>query len=116
MTLVSVQRFQPNHRAFEPPSDENDGCGDEEIAPRVFQRGREMMKPWQLHERLIQPDRCSAVVEELRDVKLRNEDEPRQHGEKTKRDPTRACAGPGHDSPDRMTRSRRLDLKQVKAL
>src|SRR2546428_2377008 len=75
-----------------------------------------MMKPRQLHERLIQPDRRSAVVKKLRNIQFRNEDEPNQPGKEAERNATRACASPGHDSPNRMTRSRRLDLKQVKAL
>src|SRR5205807_4214646 len=116
MTLVSVKSFQPDHGAFQPPCDEDYDGGGEEFGPRIFERGGQVMEPRQLNESLVQPDRCSAVVEELRDVELRDEHEPNQPGKEAERNATRACASPGHDSPNRMTRSRRLDLKQVKAL
>ena len=74
------------------------------------------MKPRQMHQRLVQPNLGAAVVEELPDVELYDEDEPNQPREKTERNAARARSGPGDNPQHRMPQARRLDLKQFQTM
>src|SRR5207249_11358839 len=87
-----------------------------EIAPRILERGRHVMEPRQVYQRLVQPNLRAVVVEELRDVELYDEDEPNQPREETKSNAARARAGPGDYPQHRMTHARRLDLEQFQAM
>src|SRR5437667_11804878 len=110
-----AELFQPPHHLRESPAKEHDSRRQQEIAPRILERGRHVMEPRQVYQRLVQPNLRAVVVEELRDVELYDEDEPNQPREETKSNAARARAGPGDYPQHRMTHARRLDLEQFQA-
>src|SRR5438876_10450357 len=103
---TTAKRFQPLCKFRQPPGDEHNRRRREEIAPRIFQSRGNMMKPRQMHQRLVQPNLGAAVVEELPDVELYDEDEPNQPREKTERNAARARSGPGDNPQHRMPQAR----------